>query len=121
MKILTIIFMSIVLLFPANMAAAAGVPANSYYGHYYSAKWEPVRQCIVWRESRGNYRAENPTSSASGAYQFLLSTSNYVARKMHRNDLIGKRAGSWSKKDQDQAFWTLFNRGRGYGHWGGHC
>ena len=97
------------------------VPANSWYGHGYSQHWEPTRQCIVWRESRGNYRAENPRSSASGAYQFLIGTSDWIAKRMHRPDLIGISAGRWSKREQDHAFWLLFNKGRGFAHWGGHC
>ncbi|YAL83375.1 transglycosylase family protein [Dermacoccaceae bacterium W4C1] len=40
-------------------AADTGVPAL-----------EAIKQC----ESGGNYQAQNPTSSASGAYQFLTST-----------------------------------------------
>lgn len=34
----------------------------------------PILEKIKWCESGGNYRAVNPASGASGAYQFLDST-----------------------------------------------
>ena len=47
-------------------AANAATPAASGSGSVLSA----IREC----ESGGDYRAENPNSTASGAYQFLDST-----------------------------------------------
>ena len=41
--------------------------------------------CVRRHESGGNYRAENPVSTASGAYQFLDSTwQTMSARAGHR-------------------------------------
>ena len=45
---------------------AAAVPAG--------AVTPPILEKIKWCESGGNYRAVNPASGASGAYQFLDST-----------------------------------------------
>lgn len=91
--------------------------SREYRGKYYNPRWENVRKCIVQRESGGDYRAKNRWSTAAGAYQFLISTSNAVARMMGRGDLVGTSARYWSKFDQDRAFWTLFNHGKGRGHW----
>lgn len=103
---------------PSNLVRnVRGVQASAWRGKYYNPRWENVRKCIVFRESRGNYKIKNKGSSASGAYQFLIKTSNGVAKTMQRRDLVGKRAGTWSRVDQDRAFWTLFNNGKGKGHW----
>jgi hypothetical protein len=91
--------------------------SREYRGKYYNPRWESVRKCIVQRESGGNYQAKNKWSTAAGAYQFILGTSNAVARMMGRGDLVGTSARYWSKFDQDRAFWTLFNHGRGKYHW----
>jgi hypothetical protein len=103
---------------PSNLVRnIRGVQASAWRGKYYNPRWENVRKCIVFRESRGNYRVKNKHSTASGAYQFLISTSNGVAKTMKRRDLVGKRAGTWTREEQDRAFWTLFNNGKGKGHW----
>jgi hypothetical protein len=91
--------------------------SREYRGKYYNPRWESVRKCIVQRESGGNYQAKNKWSTAAGAYQFILGTSNAVARMMGRGDLVGTSARYWSKFDQDRAFWTLFNHGKGKYHW----
>ena len=96
-----------------------GIMPSLYRGKYFSPRYESTRRCIVKRESNGYYRVENRSSSAAGAYQFLQSTSNYVARKMSRGDLVGVPASRWNRLEQDQAFWTLWNHGRGRGHWAG--
>lgn len=76
-----------------------------------SSAWvESVRRCIIQRESRGNYRAQNRYSSASGAYQFLDSTWRSVT------GLEGS-AKDYSKERQDAAFYKLFDNGRGRSHW----
>ena len=65
-----------------------------------------VRQC----ESGGNYRAENPHSSASGAYQFINATWT---------ETTGLRppASAYPPGAQDRAFAKLWNGGRGAHHW----
>lgn len=93
------------------------VPPSLYHGKYFVAKWESNRRCIVWRESNNNPRARNRYSSAAGLYQFILSTSNYVARLIHRSYLVGTPASTWPRKIQDHAFWRLFDHRRGAHHW----
>lgn len=108
----------------ARIHDMTGVMPSLYTGKYYNARYEKIRRCIVKRESMGYYAVVNRRSGAAGAYQFLRGTSNYVARKMGRNDLVGKSANRWNRLEQDQAFWTLWNNGKGRGHWAGgryHC
>ena len=61
------------LMLTAVLASNPDVPASDYRGVHYAKKWEPFRRCVVYRESRGDYRARNKNSSAAGAYQFLAS------------------------------------------------
>ena len=96
-----------------------GIYPSVYRGKWYDAKYEGIRKCIVKRESNGYYGVENPTSTAAGAYQFLISTSNYVAREIGRPDLIGVPASRWTRWEQDKGFWRLWNHGVGRGHWAG--
>lgn len=71
---------------------------------------ETVRRCIVHRESRGLYHVVNPSSGASGGYQFLDRTFHAVT------GLPGK-ASDYPKKVQDRAFYKLFANGKGRHHW----
>lgn len=57
--------------------------------------------CVKNRESRGNYRAVNPSSSAGGAWQFLPGTWNNTARHAGRPDLVGVAPQDASPADQD--------------------
>lgn len=104
-----------------SRAPASGIAPSAYTGRYYSPAYEGFRRCIVHRESRGDYTARNPRSSAAGAYQFLLSTSNVVARMMDRPDLVGRSASTWPRAAQDEAFYVLYDHGRGVSHWGYSC
>jgi hypothetical protein len=36
---------------------------------------------------------------------------------MGRPDLANKPINRWSRFEQDKAFWTVWNHGRGRGHW----
>lgn len=101
-----------------------GVRPSAYIGKYYDARYEGVRKCIVKRESEGYYRVVNRSSGAAGAYQFMRRTGAYVARKMGRPDLAGRPANTWTRFEQDKAFWVLWNHGHGRSHWAGgrwHC
>jgi len=69
-----------------------------------------IAACIRKYESGGNYRALNPSSGASGAYQFMDATWHTVT------GLSGK-AMNYSPAQQDAAFWKLWNNGRGAGNW----
>lgn len=75
-----------------------------------------IAACIRKYESGGNYRALNPSSGASGAYQFLDSTWKAVT------GLPGK-AMNYSPSIQDAAFYKLWNNGRGANQWvtAGRC
>lgn len=68
-------------------------------------------------ESGGNIHAQNPTSSASGKWQFIQSTANAAARAIGRPDLVGSPASSWPESVQDQAAAWLYAGGAGRGHW----
>jgi len=78
---------------------------------------ERARRGILRRESGGNYRAVDPTGTWFGGYQLHLHTSNGVARRMQRPDLVGVPASRWPRADQDAAFYLLYDRGRGRRHW----
>jgi hypothetical protein len=97
----------------------SGVRASAYIGKHYSSRHEGTRRCIVRRESGGNYRISSPGGRYRGAYQFNAGLARATAYKMGRRDLAGKPISSWSRFDQDKAFWVVWNHGRGAGHWGG--
>ena len=113
-----------------------GIRESLYQGkHYKPNRWEPFRRCVIHRESRGNYRAANKTSSARGAYQFLdtqwRDSLVWMLLPEHRKDglahqvraLRGKPIHEWNRYWQDAAFWTVINaRPDSWRHWrGGSC
>ena len=104
---------------PKVSRSLSGVRASAYIGKYYSSRYEGTRRCIVRRESGGNYRISSPGGRYRGAYQFNAGLARATAYKMGRRDLAGKPISSWSRFDQDKAFWVVWNHGRGAGHWGG--
>ncbi len=69
-----------------------------------------IAACIRKYESGGNYTAQNPSSTASGAYQFLDSTWQGVTG-------LPGRAMNYSPATQDAAFWKLWDNGRGASQW----
>jgi hypothetical protein len=66
-----------------------------------NAALTPLQLRIRWCESRDDYRAQNPTSSASGAWQFLDSTWHSVTG-------LGGSARDYSRAQQDAAFLDLY-------------
>ena len=94
-----------------------GIGASTYTGSYYMAGYESTRKCIVNKESGGNYGIVSSNGLYHGAYQFSGPTGDATAQKMGRSDLVGTPVSSWSRYDQDQAFWTLWNHGAGRGNW----
>jgi TolA-binding protein len=78
-----------------------------------SSGWA-IPRYIVMCESGGNYRAENPTTTASGAYQILDSTwAAYGGIKLSG---IG-HAASAAPWQQDEIARRIWNGGAGAGQW----
>jgi hypothetical protein len=94
-----------------------GVRSSAYVGSYYDKRYEGTRKCIVRKESGGNYRISSSSGRYKGAYQFNSSLANSTARKMGRPDLVNKPMNTWSRYDQDKAFWTVWNHGKGASNW----
>jgi len=108
-----------------------GYESSLYTGQHYHSKWAGVRQCIMHRESRYNYRARSTVSTASGAYQFLDSqwriSLTYMMIRESRSTADGliseikalrnKPIQEWNRYWQDRAFYTAWNNGRGADHW----
>lgn len=69
---------------------------------------------VMMRESRGDIRAENPISTASGKWQFLDST--WRRTNAGRASGVGHAAYA-SEKTQDAAARELWAGGRGCSHW----
>lgn len=69
---------------------------------------------VMMRESRGDIRAENPTSTASGKWQFLDST--WRRTRAGRASGVGHAAYA-TERQQDDAARELWAGGRGCSHW----
>lgn len=69
--------------------------------------------CVMQRESGGDITAQNPSSSASGKWQFIASTWNGY----------GGYAEAYLAPEsvQDAKAAELWAGGAGAGHWGGGC
>lgn len=114
-------------------ASTQGYAPSLYRGDWYHKKWEDERKCIMKRESHYNYQAENKSSSASGAYQFLDSQwrdglvwmmLDEGGNKKEIKKLRNKPISKWSRYYQDRAFFTAWRHGEGRNHWsyeGGNC
>ena len=111
---------------------AGGAPAHigyepsEYRGKWYVSQHEGIRKCIMWRESRFNYKAANKSSSARGAYQFLdrawrdglvWMMLKEGGDKKEMDALRDKPIHHWSRYYQDRAFWTAWRKGEGKKHW----
>ncbi|MCU1453449.1 MAG: transglycosylase [Acidimicrobiales bacterium] len=69
--------------------------------------------CVMMRESGGNIHAQNPSSSASGKWQFIDSTWAGYGGYAHAKDA--------PESVQDAKARELWAGGAGAGHWGGGC
>lgn len=94
---------------------------SSYRGEAYVPSQEPRRLCIIRRESGGDFTIVSSNGLYFGAYQFARGTADTAASWMGKRDLIGVAPNRWSKFEQDQAFWTIWDGGRGASHWGHAC
>ena len=83
---------------------------------------DPFLKCTRAHESdtAGGYRAVSPDGMYRGAYQFLPSTWNNVARHIGRYDLVGVDPAAASPHDQDVIAMALF-QWQGYAPWGNRC
>lgn len=95
----------------------SGVFRSAYIGKYFDSRYEAKRKCIVRKESGGNYRIRSYSGKYRGAYQFNAGLARATAHKMGRPDLAKKPMNTWSRFDQDKAFWTVWNHGRGASNW----
>ena len=107
-------------------ASTMGYAPSLYRGKWYSKKWEDERECIMWRESRYNYKAASGTSTARGAYQFLDSQwrdglvwmmLEEGGNKKEIKSLRHKPIHKWNRYYQDRAFYTAWRHGEGKKHW----
>ena len=71
-------------------------------------------------DTAGGYTAIDPTYRHFGAYQFLQSTWNNVARRTGLTYLVGVNPAHASHADQDFLALYLF-RWQGASHWQGRC
>lgn len=108
---------------PAKVTTVRAAASSSSSIPAASPQVETRRRCIMWNESRGNYRVVDATGQWFGAYQFAVGTSDTAARLMGRVDLVGIPANRWAPADQDRAFYVIFNGGAGWSNWdvGYHC
>jgi hypothetical protein len=69
----------------------------------------PFLQCVVQRESGGDYRAVSPDGLYMGAFQFSQPTWNEAAQLAGLPGLIGVRPDDASKADQDTLAIALYD------------
>lgn len=95
---------------------ASKIPDSTYRdAAYYMPTKEGIRKCIIYRESRGSYRADG--SGGSGAYSFIQTTWNHYARLAGFEHMVGVRPNKAPKYVQDAVFWRTWNHGKGKWHW----
>lgn len=71
-------------------------------------------------DSAGGYAAVSPDGVYRGAYQFLRSTWDNVARMAGRSDLVGVDPAQASPASQDELALALYHS-QGAAPWGGRC
>ena len=74
-------------------------------------------RCVIQHESRGNPRAENPSSTASGLFQFIDGTWQHYARNIKRAKAF--RHAADAPADVQWQVALLAVRWGGHGHWKG--
>ena len=105
-----------------SLAVVAPAPALAYDREPQPSRSAPsaaVRflQCVMQHESRGNPKAENPTSTASGLFQYIDGTWQHYAKrlKVARKYRHAADAPAWVQ-------WRvalLTVKWNGHGHWKG--
>jgi hypothetical protein len=71
-------------------------------------------------DSAGGYAARSADGLYHGAYQFLQSTWDNIARASGRYDLVGRDPATVAPGDQDQLALNLYHA-QGAAPWGGRC
>jgi hypothetical protein len=107
----------------------ATVQPSEYTGHLYVHQDEPIRKCIVHRESNNH-----PTSVSRGGHGGLYQMTPALwhgavwMMRMDKHDPITKAQRLklqaipiWhaSRYWQTRAFWTIWRDGKGAQHWAG--
>jgi hypothetical protein len=90
-------------------AGPQDLPDSSYQGphHTGSERFEKIRKCIMWRESRGNYKADG--RYGSGAYQFIQRTWDHYVDAAGHSEYVGMRPFKASRYIQDKVFAVALN------------
>lgn len=94
-------------------------PPRIQHGGCYVEPGTPPLDVLQDENTNGDPTIENPspTSSASGCWQMILSTSNDVAIAIGRPDLVGVPAGEWPVETQNEGAIYLWAGGAGCSHW----
>ena len=112
-------------------ADAAEMNKSKYRGKWFDPALADCREAIMRRESRFNYQAANPVSSARGAYQFLDNNwreslvhmlrpeikRDYPHRRDTLESLTEKSIHKWPRFYQDAAFYTVVVKHDDIHHW----
>lgn len=97
------------------MQGPESIPDSTYKGRWYVPEAEPFRKCVMWRESRGNYKADGP--HGSGAYQFIFDTWSHYSELAGFEEYADERAYKAPPAVQDAVFWRTYWKGKGKHHW----
>jgi len=109
-----------------------GWAPSLYQGKWFDAAVEPIRKCIMDRESNFSYTAVG-AGTYFGAYQMnrglAVGTLGVMESEVRKElgaegvaILKGLRAlapSKWNRYWQDRAFYTIWHGGDGKGHWRG--
>lgn len=85
--------------------------AQAVEGQRRAVQAHPFLSCVRAHESGGNYAAQNPRSTASGAYQFLDSTWRTVSARSGHPGYARAAHAPWHVQDA-VALWLYNNGGR---------
>ena len=113
-------------------ADTSGWMPSLYQGKWFMPAKEEIRRCIMDRESNFNYRVVG-AGLYFGAYQMNRGLAigathmmeKEVAKEMGAEGVAIVRAlrktapNTWNRYWQDRAFWTIWRKGAGAGHWRG--
>lgn len=69
-------------------------------------------RCVIAHESGGDPKAENPTSTASGLYQFLDGTWQAYARESGIGDQYRRASSAPASVQTALARWVVVNKGK---------